>query len=429
MPVARLLTTLLLLSSSGTSVLGAGKAEPRRQAAAITVQCSPVEGLLNDVVAIRISGLAPGSQVTVLADTVLAGTWRARATFVVDRTGTINLDRQAPIEGTYQGVDTMGLFTSGEPVNDPATQNAPPPDIREQISTTFRVEREGVVIATASCQRQVMPPAVRSRDIRDDGLVGEFFEPTGTGPHPALLVLGGSEGGIDRYSAAGLAARGYAALALAYFRMPSLPAELVNIPLEYPLKAVAWLRNQPSVDANRVGVYGGSRGAELALVVASRSRDIRAVAVFAPSSVTWAGVGPQNAGRPSWTWAGRGLPMVPVPFTLDSFRAGGTANEAAIPVEESLAAMFLVSGGEDRVWPIKVAPLMGEMIVARLKAHQYRFPVEHWSYPAAGHSIRMFYIPGPMLSGGGGTPKANAAAMADLTPRLFGFLKRYLAGN
>jgi hypothetical protein len=121
--------------------------------------------------------------------------------------------------------------------------------------------------------------------------------------------------------------------------------------------------------------------------------------------------------------------MVPVPFTLDSFRAAGTANEAAIPVEESLAAMFLVSGGEDRVWPIKVAPLMGEMIVARLKAHQYRFPVEHWSYPAAGHSIRMFYMRGPILSGGGGTPKANAAAMADLTPRLFGFLKQYLAGN
>ena len=433
MPITRLLITLLLLAALGTFLPRTfGQAEAglvAAQASAAKIQCSPPEGLLNDTVAVRISGLTPGSQVTVLADTVLLGRWRARATFIVDGTGTIDVTRQAPIEGTYRGIDAMGLFTSGKALSESTTQNLPAPDIRDQITTTIGIEREGIVIATATCQRRFMPPAVGTRDVREDGLVGEFFQPTGTGRRPGLVVLGGSEGGIDRYGAAGLAARGYAVLALAYFRMPSLPAELVNIPLEYPLKAVAWLRRQPDVDANRVGLYGGSRGAELALVVASLSREIRAVVAFAPSSVTWAGVGPHNAGRPSWTLSGRGLPMVSVPFTLDTFRAAGTMNPAAIPVEESRAAMFLVSGGEDRVWPIKVGPFMGDMIVARLKAHKSRPHVEHWSYPGAGHSIRMFYLPGTILSGGGGTPEANAAAVADLAPRLFRFLRRYLDGK
>lgn len=433
MPTARaMVVTVLLgfLSILPLSVVGeSGPGRLAAQAPVPAIECSPREALLNDTVAVRLSGLTPGSEVAVVADTVLAGTWRAQATFLVDPTGTIDVARQAPIEGTYRGVDAMGLFTSGQAANDPGNRNPPPPDVRDEIVTTLRVEREGTVLATATCGRRFMSPAVRTREVREAGLVGELFEPAGAGPHPALLVLGGSEGGIDRYNGAGLAARGYAALSLAYFRAPSLPPELVEIPVEYPLTALAWLRRQPGVDAARVGVFGSSRGAELALVVASMSPDIRAVVAFAPSSVTWAGVGPQNAGRPSWTLGGQGLPMVAVPFTLDTFRAAGTTNDAAIQVEKSRAAMFLVSGGEDRVWPIKVAPVMGDLIVARLEARQYPFPVEHWSYPGAGHSIRTFYLPGAILSGGGGAPEANAAAVADLGPRLFVFLGRNLTGG
>ncbi len=132
-------------------------------------------------------------------------TWRARATFVVDGTGTIDVTRQAPIKRTYRGIDAMGLFTYGKALSESTTQNLPAPNIRNQITTTIGIQRDGIVIAAATCQRRFMPPGVGTRDVREDGLVGEFFEPAGTGRRPGLVVLGGSEGGIDRYGAAGLA--------------------------------------------------------------------------------------------------------------------------------------------------------------------------------------------------------------------------------
>jgi hypothetical protein len=48
-----------------------------------------------------------------------------------------------------------------------------------------------------------------------------------------VILLGGSDGGVMEGSAAVLASRGYAALALAYFGAPPLPPELIEVPLEY----------------------------------------------------------------------------------------------------------------------------------------------------------------------------------------------------
>ncbi|HKS21697.1 MAG TPA: acyl-CoA thioester hydrolase/BAAT C-terminal domain-containing protein [Thermoanaerobaculia bacterium] len=74
-----------------------------------------------------------------------------------------------------------------------------------------------------------------------------------------------------------LASHGYAALAVAYFGIAPLPDDLDRIPLETVDRAVAWLRAQPSVDPKRIAIWGGSKGAELALVAASRNPAIRAV--------------------------------------------------------------------------------------------------------------------------------------------------------
>jgi dienelactone hydrolase len=66
----------------------------------------------------------------------------------------------------------------------------------------------------------------------DEGsLVGMFFQPAGSGARPAVLVLGGSEGGLPTATAALIASYGYAALALAYFGLPTLPPVL-NVDVE-----------------------------------------------------------------------------------------------------------------------------------------------------------------------------------------------------
>lgn len=54
-------------------------------------------------------------------------------------------------------------------------------------------------------------------------LDGVFFTPTGAKRHPAVLVVGASEGGVPIPKAVWLASHGFAALALAYFRFENLP--------------------------------------------------------------------------------------------------------------------------------------------------------------------------------------------------------------
>jgi dienelactone hydrolase len=68
--------------------------------------------------------------------------------------------------------------------------------------------------------------------VREGGLVGTFFRPSTPGPHPAVIVLGGSDGGLREGSAAVIARQGYATLALAYFGVGPLPPELVEVPVE-----------------------------------------------------------------------------------------------------------------------------------------------------------------------------------------------------
>ncbi len=110
------------------------------------------------------------------------------------------------------------------------------------------------------------------------------MEPASGGPYPAVVVLGGSEGGLPLRNAAWLASHGYAALALAYFRYDNLPQRLEAIPLEYFGQALSWMASRPEIDANHIGVMGVSRGGELALQLGSMYPQIKAVVAFVPAS-------------------------------------------------------------------------------------------------------------------------------------------------
>jgi len=107
-------------------------------------------------------------------------------------------------------------------------------------------------------------------------LVGTLFCPDTSGPHPAVITLGGVGGGLREGGAEALASEGFAALA--YFGLEGLPRELVEIPLEYFARAIAWLKSQPEVDAKRIAVVGNPKGGELALLLgATYPKEVRAI--------------------------------------------------------------------------------------------------------------------------------------------------------
>ena len=134
--------------------------------------------------------------------------------------------------------------------------------------------------ATTTVTRRFTADGVRASPVRD-GLYGRLFEPPRKGRSPAVLVIGGSDGGLRaEHIAALLASHGHPAMALAYFDAPGLPGQLERVPLEYFERAARRLH------ASRVAVLGVSRGGEAALLIgATYPRLIDGVVALVPSNV------------------------------------------------------------------------------------------------------------------------------------------------
>jgi dienelactone hydrolase len=113
--------------------------------------------------------------------------------------------------------------------------------------------------------------------------------------------------------------------------------------------------------------------------------------------------------------------------TLNDKRAVAAA---AIPVERSHAAILLISGQDDQMWP---SARMAAMVAERLAQHGYPYPVQHLCYPNAGHWIGTPFFPASTTYGHhaingelyayGGTVAGNAFAMADSWAQLLQFLR------
>lgn len=77
----------------------------------------PHQCLVDEMLQIRVLGLRAGERLNLklwscFSDVV----WRSEAVFLADPYGVVDLSTQAPVSGSYTGVDPMGLFWSRAPV-------------------------------------------------------------------------------------------------------------------------------------------------------------------------------------------------------------------------------------------------------------------------------------------------------------------------
>lgn len=334
-----------------------------------------------DGISTALQGVSPGAEVELIV--VRAAPWagnvalRATATFRAGADGRVDPTTLAPVSGSYIGIDASGLFWSMVP--SPGTEIDVPADtIRLQAKVS------GSVVASGTRRLHSVPPGVEWTDVeRFPG--ARLYRParSDANPRPAIIVLGGSEGGASTANlvAPRLAAQGYAVLGLPYYspdygagqEVPGLPSRFVGIPVDRLQDAHDWLVEQDGVDPKRIGLWGVSKGAEFALIAASRFAWICAVAAIVPSDVVWEGF-VADAGAEdtlsSFSWHGESLAWMPYDGMREAvfrigrgedprFRAvhdrGRAANphrleSARIPIERFRGRLFLAGATDDEVY-------------------------------------------------------------------------------
>lgn len=216
----------------------------------------------------------------------------------------------------------------------------------------------------------------------------------GESKNQALIVgLGGSEGGNPwasnhwKNQRDKFVAQGYAFLALGYFGTKESPAQLERISIDAIHAAVMETAQDPRINQRCVILIGGSKGAELALLLASFYQEYDAVVALVPGSAVFPGL-TFTMNTSSWMYQDRQLSFVPVkenayPALLRrDLRAAyekimedsRAMDEAAIQVEKIQGPILLMSATKDEMWP---SSEMSQQMMDRLKAKAFPFASQH----------------------------------------------------
>jgi dienelactone hydrolase len=211
---------------------------------------------------------------------------------------------------------------------------------------------------------------------------------------PLVVAFGGGSGGNDwernylKDKRNEFLARGFAVLAIGYFKTDQSPGSLDRISLNAISDTILHIaRRHPQIDTSRIILMGASKGGELVLNLASRFSHIKGVVALSTSHVSFP-AHTMAANTSSWQYNNEDVPFVPAPFrTLGPALQGDLYGAFSIMLEDEKAValaeievekingpILILSGTQDEQWP---ATRMSQQIINRLTNKSFKHTYQH----------------------------------------------------
>jgi dipeptidyl aminopeptidase/acylaminoacyl peptidase len=211
---------------------------------------------------------------------------------------------------------------------------------------------------------------------------------------PLVVAFGGGSGGNDwerdylKDKRDEFLARGFAVLAIGYFKTDQSPGSLDRISLNAISDTILRIASRhPQLDTSRIILMGASKGGELVLNLASRFSHFKGVIALSTSHVSFPAL-TIAANTSSWQFNNEEVAYVPAPFKTigpalqgDLYTAFAMMLEdekavalAEIEVEKINGPILILSGTEDDQWP---ATQMSDQIVDRLARKGFKYTYQH----------------------------------------------------
>ncbi|KAK0418841.1 hypothetical protein QR680_013801 [Steinernema hermaphroditum] len=236
--------------------------------------------LLDEDLDVSAHGLPPGEYVRlVLTCFHVAGNFQSWARFKADSTGRVDLAKDAPVDGTYWGVDKMGLFSSMCPVTNSRPGVVMSFSYVEDLLLSYQLvafNSKGDVLGQTTILKRILDPSVERIEITEGNVRGVMFRPKGNKKYRAVVDIHGLGGRCKEHRAALLAHKGFAVLALAIYDYKDLPKRLNDSDLNAVKEAIDWITSQ-AYTSDKCAVLGHSFGGYVSYLAALQHDKIASI--------------------------------------------------------------------------------------------------------------------------------------------------------
>lgn len=237
-----------------------------------------------------------------------------------------------------------------------------------------------------------------------NGFCGRLYN---IGGEKLIIVIQGLKGlELPSKYAKLFADNGFSALAMSYYGSEGLPRKMRAVPLEMFECAAAEMKKY---GFEKIGIYGNSKGGGMALIAASQiSCFSLCIAVSATAHIfQGSGRSCENPCKSMAAYHGRDFPYVPnddmmklfakrcikerkvrLLYLIEEWEKKGCA-ENEIPVEKINGEILLITASHDESVPAKAD---AELLMNRLKAHNFPYPYRHVNSETGSHNLGYFAV-------------------------------------